>query len=97
MIGEDDIENGIDTIETIEPSLSEINVDESVTPDELDDEQSLSRDIGIITIPMLFPHITRESVSTLTGIEGSKMFKAMFEMLKPKAESWHIGMEKKIY
>ena len=77
MISEDDIENGINTIE---PGLSEINVDESVTPDELDD-------IGIITIPMLFPHITRESVSTLTGIEGPKMFKAIFEMLKPKAES----------
>ena len=36
---------------------------------------------------MLFVHTTRESdVSTFTGIEGPEMFKAIFEMLKPKAQ-----------
>ena len=34
---------------------------------------------------MLFAHITREAdVPTFTGIEGPEMFKAIFEMLKPK-------------
>ena len=36
---------------------------------------------------MLFAYITREAdVSIFTGIEGPEMFKAIFEMLKPKAQ-----------
>ena len=80
LIGEDNIEYNSNTTE---PGSGEINVDEC------DDEQSFSRDIGTITepsealpIPMLFAHITREAdVSTFPG-----MFKAIFEMLKPKAQ-----------
>ena len=38
-------------------------------------------------IPMLFAHISREAdVSTFTGIEEPEMFKAIFEMLKPKTQ-----------
>ena len=37
---------------------------------------------------MLFVHITMEAdVFTFTGIEGPEMFKAIFEMLKPKAQA----------
>ena len=39
-------------------------------------------------IPKLFAHITMEAdVFTFTGIEGLEMFKAIFEMLKPKAQA----------
>ena len=66
--------------------------------DECDDEESFSRDIRTITepnealpealpIPMLFAQITREvDMSTFTGIQGPEMFKAIFEMLKPKTK-----------
>ena len=77
MISEDNIENNSNTIE---PGLGEINVDEC------DDEKSFSRDIRSITEPMSFAHITREAVSTFTGIEGPEVFKALLEMLKPKAQ-----------
>ena len=91
MIGEANIENDIDAIE---PGLGEKNVDELVIVNECDDEQSFSRDIETITEPnevlpmrMLFAYITRKAdVSTFTGIEGPEMFKAIFEMLKPKAQ-----------
>ena len=37
-------------------------------------------------IPMQFTHIAREyDVCTFTGLEGSQIFKAVFDMLKPKA------------
>ena len=41
---------------------------------------------AVLPIPMLFAHTTREfGASTFIGIEGPEMFKAIFEMLKPKA------------
>ena len=84
LIGEEYIENDNDTLE---PVLGEINVDEC------NDEQSFSRDIGIITesnealsIPMLFAHMTIEAVvSRFRRIEGPEIFKGIFEILKPKA------------
>ena len=40
----------------------------------------------MLPIPVLLSYITREAdVSTFTGLEGSEMFKPMFEMTKPKA------------
>ena len=48
LIGQDNIENDINTTE---PGLHEKNVDESVTVTECDDEQSFSRDIDTITEP----------------------------------------------
>ena len=55
---EDNMANDVNTIET---GLGEKNVDESVTVNECDDEQSFSKDIGTTTepnealpIPMLF-------------------------------------------
>ena len=37
---------------------------------------------------MLFAHITMVAdVFTFTGIEGPEIFKAIFEMLKPKAQA----------
>ena len=46
---------------------------------------------------MLFAHITREAdVSTFVGIEGPEIFKAIFEMLKPKAQAMtYWGGQKK--
>ena len=94
---EDNTENDNDTIE---PDLIEINILEC------DDEQSFSRDIRTITepnkalpIPMLFAYITREvDVSTFTGLEGPEMFKAIFEILKPKAQvmTYWDGQKKKL-
>ena len=78
LISEDNIENNSNTIQ---PGFGEKNVDEC------NDEKSFSRDIRSITEPMSFAHITREAdVSTFTGIEGPEVFKAILEMLKPKAQ-----------
>ena len=85
LIGdEDNIEND----DTIEPGSGEINIDEC------DDEQSLSTEFVTVSepnealpIPVSFAHNTIEAdVSTFTGIDESEMFKAIFEMVKPKAQ-----------
>ena len=48
LIGEDNMANDVNTIET---GLGEKNVDESVTVNECDDEQSFWKDIGTTTEP----------------------------------------------
>ena len=51
---------------------------------------------AVLSIPMLFAHTTREfGASTFIGIERTEMFKAIFEMLKPKARVMTLKLHKR--